>query len=449
MIKITNTVTGKREFFKAQKERTLLLYVCGITPYDTAHIGHARCYVTFDLVNRFFQFMGYEVIYCRNITDIDDKLLVTAQKQLGDPLRYSEIADRYIAQFANEMDALNCLAPTYEPRVTDNIAPIITFIERLIEQGCAYVAESDVYFDIRSFVRYGMLSKQKIEDLCAGARVQINEKKRDPLDFALWKGEEDGTFWLSPWGYGRPGWHIECSALAATYLGESIDIHAGGMDLIFPHHENEIAQSEALFQQTFAHYWMHNGLVQVDGQKMSKSLGNFVTIADVLKTVDPMVFRFYLLSHHYRAPFDFSFHDLRSFEKSYNRLAHVLCPEQGHVIENEPVDRQTYERSSVVGKLIEALADDFNTSALFAVLFTSSQLLEQSASERRAVKAWLADVMGLIMRPLPEKEVTRSAHVESLLLEREQARAAKDFKRADEIRDELRVLNVEIQDAKI
>ena len=269
MLRITNTLTGKREDFKPLVPGKATMYVCGITPYDRTHIGHGRAYVVFDVLYRLLRFLGYNVSYCRNFTDIDDKLLNKAQEQFGDRHRYKEIADQFIAQYHDDMQALNCCSPDYEPRVTENISIIISFIESLIEQGYAYQANGDVYFSIAKFPAYGKLSKQKIEELRAGARVDVREKKEDPLDFALWKSEPDGEFWQSPWGYGRPGWHIECSALANEYLGEQIDMHGGGLDLIFPHHENEIAQSESRNQASFATYWLHNGLVNIEKEKMS------------------------------------------------------------------------------------------------------------------------------------------------------------------------------------
>lgn len=446
MIKITNTVTRKREFFKALHPRLVLLYVCGVTPYDSAHIGHGRCYVSFDLLNRFLQYIGFSVVYCRNITDIDDKLLNAAQKEFGDQFRYSEIADRYIAQFRKNLQQLNCYAPSYEPRVTDHIPNIITFIEKLIAKGCAYVSDRDVYFDVRTFSEYGKLSKQKKEELRAGARVTVNDKKRDALDFALWKSEEENTFWRSPWGWGRPGWHIECSALARTYLGEQIDIHAGGLDLAFPHHENEIAQSEGLFEKPFANYWMHNGLVRVDGQKMSKSLGNFVTLDTVLSQYDPMIVRFYFLNHHYHAPMDFSFADLEAFGKSYQRLARALQYEGD---EQKTYTAELFKSSEIVQQMTEVLLDDLNTPAMFGIVFDALTKLQHDPNERQLVKAWLAQVLGLELRVKEKEQQVYNEQVQKLINEREAARKVKDFKRADEIRDELVSLGVQLQDKKI
>src|SRR3989304_813986 len=324
MIKITNTLSGTKEAFKSREPGKVRLYVCGVTPYDNAHIGHGRVYVTFDMLYRLLHYLDYEVTYCRNFTDIDDKLLNKAEAAFGDRLRYKEIADSYIKSYTEDMRKLNTLPPDYEPRVTENIDAIIAFIQGLIGARKAYVANGDVYFHIQAFPDYGKLSKQKLDELRAGARVEVSELKKDPLDFALWKSEPEGQFWKSPWGYGRPGWHIECSALAATYLGKHIDIHAGGMDLIFPHHENEIAQSEGRYGAPFSKYWMHNAFVRVDKEKMSKSLGNFFTLQDVFKNIDPMVIRYYYITHHYRAPLDFSFDDIAAVQKSYQRLCKLF-----------------------------------------------------------------------------------------------------------------------------
>jgi cysteinyl-tRNA synthetase len=270
MIALTNTLTGKKEPFVSLKEMAVNLYVCGITPYDYAHIGHGRVYVTFDILLRMLRLSGYQVTYCRNFTDIDDKLLQRAHKELGDKFRYPEVAQKYIDAYHEDVAALGCYDPEVEPRVTETIPQIIAFIEGLIKNGYAYQVEGDVYYRIMKCASYGKLSKRKTEDLLVGARVELNEKKENPLDFALWKGEEEGTFWKSPWGYGRPGWHIECSAMAAEYLAPHIDIHGGGMDLIFPHHENEIAQSEGLYGGTFSTFWMHNAFVRINQEKMSK-----------------------------------------------------------------------------------------------------------------------------------------------------------------------------------
>ncbi|MCA9770233.1 cysteine--tRNA ligase [Candidatus Dependentiae bacterium] len=444
MMKITNTVTGKREIFKAQRPQKVTLYVCGVTPYDAAHIGHGRCYTAFDLLYRLLLFLDFEVVYCRNFTDIDDKLLNRAHKELGDRLQYKKIADRFIKQYHEDMKALNCLSPKYEPRVTDHIPEIISFISGLIEAGHAYESDGDVYFDITSFSTYGKLSKHKLEDIFAGARVQINEKKKNVLDFALWKSEPEGECWQGPWGYGRPGWHIECSALAAKYLGKTIDIHAGGLDLVFPHHENEIAQSEALHKKTFANYWMHNGLVRVNEEKMSKSLGNFFTLQDVFKQFDPIVVRYYLLQHHYRGPMDFSFDDIKGFEKSYRRLVRVF--EQCDVFMQ--IKKEELQQIILIQSMLACLKDDLNTSGMFGILFENLDKIQQDKKTLCAIKQFLQHVLGLTLEPLPEKMIKLTPEIEALIEERKKTRAEKNWARADEIRDKLRELGVDVQDKK-
>ena len=299
-IELYNSLTRKEEFLLP--EQTIKMYVCGITPYSDAHIGHGRCYVVFDILYKLFIFLGYNIKYVRNFTDIDDKLLSKAQETGSD---YKQIADKFIKRFKEDIFALGCLAPTLEPRVTENIAEIISFIEGLIKKKKAYVLDNDVYFDIESFSQYGKLSRKNLDELITGARVDINLNKKNPADFALWKGNNENLFWKSPWGYGRPGWHIECSALVEKYLGSTIDIHGGGMDLIFPHHENEVAQSEALMEKPLSKIWIHNAFVNLNKEKMSKSLGNIFTLRELFKKYDPMILRFYFLGHHYRTPIDF------------------------------------------------------------------------------------------------------------------------------------------------
>ncbi len=324
MLKLTNTLSGKKEKFISLVPHKVSMYVCGITPYDNAHVGHGRVYVSFDILYRLLQSLHYDVVYCRNLTDIDDKILKKALDSFGNKMRYADVTGPVIDNYHHDMQALNCLPPDFEPRVTDNIDIIIDFVQKLIAAGKAYTSNGDVYFRVREFSDYGKLSKHKLEDLRAGARVDASEKKEDPLDFALWKAEPEGEFWKSPWGWGRPGWHIECSAMAGKYLGSEIDIHAGGLDLIFPHHENEIAQTESLTGKPFARYWLHNGFVMINHEKMSKSLGNFFTLRDIFKQFDPMVVRYYFITHQYKAPLDFSFQDMMVAQKSYQRLIRLL-----------------------------------------------------------------------------------------------------------------------------
>lgn len=444
MFTITNTLSGKKEQFVSIKPGIVTLYACGITPYDAAHIGHGRSYVSFDLLYRWLTFLGYQVLYCRNITDIDDKLLKKAQELLGDQHRYKELADTFIEHYHQEMKALHCTPPTYEPRVTDNIPMIIDFIKDLIDLGHAYVVDGDVYFAINTFPEYGKLSKQQLEELRAGARVETDKQKRDPLDFALWKSEPKGTFWKSPWGYGRPGWHIECSALASHYLSDQIDIHGGGRDLVFPHHENEIAQSESRTKTPFARYWVHNGLISINKEKMSKSLGNTLLLADLCKKYDPMVVRFYYLLHHYRSPLEFSFTELDAAAKNYKKLCKLF----------EGVSVGDYSLRELsqfpIGKrMLEFLRDDLNTPGMFGVLFESIDELENNSIELRAVKQILYNLMGLSLESLEDKTVAITPEIQKLLDERKKARARKDWVRADALRDELIAHGIEVQDKKV
>ena len=408
-----NSLTGKKEELGADKH--IKMYVCGVTPYDDTHVGHGRCYVSFDLLRRMLSFFGREVTYCRNFTDIDDKIMNRAEKELGDRLRYSEIADRYIANFHTDIGKLNCLLPDYEPRVTDNISQIIDFIQELIDKGCAYQAGSDVYFRIDTFPEYGKLSGQKIEDLQAGLRVDVREQKENPLDFALWKGEPEGEFWQSPWGYGRPGWHIECSVLARINLGEHIDIHGGGLDLIFPHHENEVAQSESLFGAPFSRIWMHNGMITINKEKMSKSLGNFFFLRDLYKHFDPMVIRYFFLTHHYRMPVEFSFDVLAAAQKSYERLIR-LC-------ESDVLDISfTDYHSDITDRMKAFLQDDLNTPGLLGVIFENITQIASNKQELAAVKNILMNVLGLTLQPLPARSVEMTPEIQELIDARRKAR---------------------------
>lgn len=437
-------MTGKKEKFQPIKLGTVLVYACGITPYDRAHIGHGRSYVVFDLLYRWLLLLGYEVHYCRNITDIDDKLLQKAQEQFGDPLRYKEVADHHIELYHRDMEALNCAMPRYEPRVTDNIPYIIEFIRQLIEQGHAYESDGNVYFSINTFNDYGKLSKQRPDELRAGARVKTDEHKRDPLDFALWKREQEFTFWNSPWGYGRPGWHIECSTLASVYLGDQIDIHGGGMDLVFPHHENEIAQSEARFGASFARYWVHNGLISVNSEKMSKSLGNIIPLDDLCMQYDPMVLRFYFLLHHYRSPLEFSFNDLEGAQKSYKRLCHVLSSAS-----EDTYSLAELRQFPLADRMVQRLADDLNTPAMFGALFESLDDLECNPKELSAIRYVVHTVLGLSLVPIVEKKKEITPAIQKLIDERELARIQKDWPRADLLRAKLKELGFEVQDKKI
>ena len=441
-MQIINSLTGKKEPFISNRDDNVKLYVCGITPYDYAHVGHGRCYVTFDLLYRLLSFLGYTVTYVRNFTDIDDKIIKKAYDQYGDRHAYAKISQQYIDAYTHDMSALHCQPPTVEPRVTQMIPDIIAFIEQLIKKGHAYQVDGDVYFDVHSFPAYLALSKHKLQDLRSGARVELNDKKRDPLDFALWKSEPEGSFFKSPWGYGRPGWHIECSVMAAKYLGATIDIHAGGQDLIFPHHENEIAQSEALHGTPLARYWMHNGFVQINKEKMSKSLGNFFTLRDIFERFDPVVIRYYILTHHYRAPLDFSFDDVEATQKTYKRLVRLFsteCP---------PLHAKDIQASSIVRAMLTFVEDDLNTPGALGVLFEHIDTIQSNMTELCAVKGFLQQVFGLTLKPLKEEAVIITPEIQKLIDERKKARDQKNWKRADEIRDILKKHNIDIKDDK-
>ncbi|MBI2353102.1 cysteine--tRNA ligase [Candidatus Dependentiae bacterium] len=440
-----NTLTGKKEFFKPVGcGKKVSLYVCGITPYDFAHIGHGRCYVTFDFIYRLLVFLGYEVIYCRNFTDIDDKILKRAQDELGDVSLYPEITKKYIAAYESDMKRLHCLTPKMQPRVTEVISEIIEFVTGLIEKNRAYVHDGSVYFRVSSYADYGKLSKQNIEELLSGARVEVDENKQNPFDFALWK-KDDQIGFDSPWGKGRPGWHIECSVMSHVAFGNTtIDIHGGGMDLIFPHHENEIAQSESLYPWPFVRYWIHNAFVRINQEKMSKSLGNFFTLKDVFDVVDPMVLRFYFLKQHYRNPLDFSLQDLQATEKTYKRLVIFFQSISIDLIN----DDHEVKQNLIVQDMLACLTDDINTSGALGVLFERLSLLQDEHS-KKMVKYFLIKVFGLTLEPLPEQKMVFSDEIKALMQQRQKAREEKNWKRADEIRDQLIKLGVEFHDKKL
>ncbi len=442
MITLSNTLTNKKEQFIPLSEEEIKLYVCGITPYDFAHIGHGRCYVTFDVLYRLLKHMYPKVTYCRNFTDVDDKLMARAEKELGDKLKYHDVAQKFMKAYTEDVKNLNCLPPDIEPLATRTIDAIIELVQDLVTKGIAYEVDGDVYFSVRDFKDYGKLSKRKIDDLQAGARVDINDKKKDPLDFALWKAEEEGTFWKSPWGYGRPGWHIECSAMAGKHLGKHIDIHAGGMDLIFPHHENEIAQSEAAHGKEFARFWLHNAFVQLNKEKMSKSLGNFFTLRDVFEKFDPMVIRFYILQHHYRSPLDFSFDDIKASEKAYRKLCKAFASESCAA----DLNAEHVQDSPIFKQLMRFVKDDLNTAGAIGVVFENLTDLQE---ELCAVKLFIKEILGLTLKPLPEVIVEITPEIQVLIDERDQARTNKDWSRADKLRDKLVELGVEVKDRKL
>lgn len=447
-------MTRKKEMFEPIEPNKVKMYVCGPTVYNYIHIGNARPAIVFDTIRRYLEFRGYDVQYVSNFTDVDDKL-IKAAKELGEDV--PTIAERFIQAYFEDISALGCKKADVHPRVTENIDIIIEFIQQLIEKGYAYEADGDVYYKTREFAEYGKLSHQSIDELRAGARIEVGEKKKDPLDFALWKAAKEGEIaWDSPWGKGRPGWHIECSAMARKYLGDTIDIHAGGQDLTFPHHENEIAQSEALTGKTFAKYWLHNGYININNEKMSKSLGNFVLVHDIIKQIDPQVLRFFMLSVHYRHPINYSEELLEStknglerLKTSYFNLKHRL-ESSTNLTHND--EQWLNKINSYREAFIKEMDDDFNTANAIAVLFELSKqanlyLLEKNTSET-VIRAFLTefeqlfDVLGLTL----QAEQLLDEEIEALIQKRNEARKNRDFALADQIREQLKARNVILED---
>ncbi|MDQ0157021.1 cysteine--tRNA ligase [Robertmurraya andreesenii] len=453
-IKIYNTLTRKKEEFVPLEEGKVKMYVCGPTVYNYIHIGNARPAIVFDTVRRYLEFRGYDVNYISNFTDVDDKLIRVAG-ELGEEVPV--IADRFIQAYHEDVQALGCRQADTHPRVMENMDIIIGFIATLIDKGYAYESEGDVYFHTRKFKEYGKLSHQSIDELRIGARIAVGEKKQDALDFALWKAAKPGEiYWESPWGKGRPGWHIECSAMARKYLGDTIDIHAGGQDLAFPHHENEIAQSEALTGKEFARYWMHNGYINIDNEKMSKSLGNFVLVHEIIERHDPQVLRFFMLSVHYRNPINYSEELLENTQSaleriktSFQNLKHRI-EASSNLTENDQHWLDQIQQQH--GEFIEAMDDDFNTANAISVLFELSKLANLYLMEKNTavtvIEAFINEfetlfgVLGLTL----EEEMLLDEEIEELIQKRIQARKDRNFKLADEIRDQLKDMNIILED---
>jgi len=482
-LQVYNTLSKQKEAFVPLEPGKVRFYVCGVTVYDYCHIGHARSAIVFDVIYHYLKRGGYEVTYVRNFTDIDDKIIRRANETQGD---YREIADRFIAAFYQDMDALGVLRPDLEPRATDHIPQMIELIETLVAKGVAYQSGTDVYFRVERFPDYGKLAGRSLDDMLAGARVQVDEHKQNPLDFVLWKGSKPGEpFWDNPWGPGRPGWHIECSAMSNQLLGRTFDIHGGGKDLIFPHHENEIAQSEAATGVPFVRYWLHNGFVNINNEKMSKSLGNFFTIRDILETTHPETLRLFVLSKHYRSPVDFSDEALqeaeRGLERFYNTLATVATratadPNQAFADSALTAqDGELFERTGHLAELFTAAMDnDFNTAQAIGHLFELQRTLQRfldrfgqkklkGAAAHLAARAGAALVehagaLGLLKRR-PEQfalELRRlrvhqtgisEATVEAAIERRREARERKDFAESDRIREELLAQGVILEDS--
>ena len=454
MLRIFNSLTRRKEAFQPIDPGKVRMYVCGMTVYDYCHVGHARVMVVFDVVLRWLRARGYQVTYVRNITDIDDKIIRRAAENGED---FRTLTERFIAAMRQDLAALGILSPTHEPRATEAMAGIIELIRALLAKGYAYVGGAgDVYYDVSRFERYGRLANKKLDDLRAGARVEIEEAKDDPLDFVLWKAAKPGEpSWPSPWGLGRPGWHIECSAMSTHCLGAHFDIHGGGMDLKFPHHDNEIAQSEAASGQPYVNLWMHNGFVQVDDEKMSKSLGNFFTVREVLQRYAPEVVRLFILASHYRGPLNYSDENLEHAKASLTRLYTAL---RGLPVVDAPVEEPWSARFG------QAMDDDFNTPEALAVLFELARELNRlrADDERRSARLGaglrrLAGTLGLLQADpeaflqdsAPDSEsgaASTAARVEALIAERAAARQARNWAEADRVRDLLHQAGIVLED---
>ena len=476
-IRTHNTLTGKKEPLQTIEPGHVKLYVCGITSYDYCHIGHARSSLAFDMIVKYLKYRDYKVTFVRNFTDIDDKIINRANEQ---NTTSEELANRFIQEFYTDMDKLGIDRPDIEPKATEHIAEMVSMIEELISKGKAYEACGDVYYIVDSFPEYGKLSKRNIEDMKAGARISVNEQKKHPMDFVLWKASKPGEpKWQSPWGEGRPGWHIECSAMSKKYLGESFDIHGGGQDLIFPHHENEIAQSEGANCKPFAKSWIHHGFVTIKDEKMSKSLGNFLTIRDILNNYHPEILRFFIFSTHYRNPLDFSEAAMQDATTGLVRLYEcVAAVDQLDSLQTDEscptvfTDKDLKKIESLEERFQQAMDNDFNTAQAQGIFFDTIKTINKVRAKLSSVPLSkdietlkvsvatlkkLAAIMGLLREDAAsflrnKKEAMLSGldinaeTIEALILERNQCRTDKNWSRSDEIRDELLAKNIELKD---
>ena len=460
-----NDLTRKKEIFTPVKAGEVTFYSCGPTVYDYFHIGNARPFIVFDVLRRWLEYLGYKVTFVQNFTDIDDKMINRANQE---HITVKELADKFIAEYNLDAKTLGIRPPNVATRATEHINEIINTIQKIISNGHAYVLENgDVYFDVRSWPRYGCLRKQNLDELESGARVEVDENKKDPLDFALWKAKKPGEpFWQSPWGEGRPGWHIECSAMSSKYLGENIDIHSGGVDLMFPHHENEAAQSEAASgnNKPFVNYWLHNGFLLIDGRKMSKSEGNFITTRDAIKKYPPLAIRFFMLGAHYRSPLNFTADALEQAANGVTRLRNckddLNFAAKNRVDNNSKFDVENFSKSldALKIKFTDAMNDDLNTAAAIGVLFDVVHLINTSLKDNETLPEnfykksnealkFYNDILGVIEN---DDNINSNAlsneDIENLITERSQARKAKNFKRSDEIRDLLKSKGIVLED---
>ena len=460
-MKLYNTLTKRKEEFVPVEEGKVKMYVCGPTVYNFIHIGNARPMIVFDTVRRYMEYKGYEVNYVSNFTDVDDKII---KKAIEEGVPAEEISERYIKECQKDMASMNVRPATTHPKATQEIDGMIDMIETLIEKGFAYPVDGTVYFRTRKFDEYGKLSHKNLDDLRSGNRsllVSGEDQKEDPLDFVLWKPKKEGEpFWVSPWGEGRPGWHIECSVMSKKYLGEEIDIHAGGEDLIFPHHENEIAQSECCNGKFFAKYWLHNGFLNIDNRKMSKSLGNFFTVREIGEQYDLQVLRFFMLSAHYRSPINFSQEIMESSKNALDRIV-TAVGNLKHLYEAATVEAVTEEENALLAemptfraKFEEAMDDDFNTADAVSAIFELVKFANTNAGEKSSKEflkkvrneiIFLSDILGLIVE---KEEENLDAEIENLIAERQAARKARNFKRADEIRDQLLAQGIILEDTR-
>ncbi len=466
-MRIYNTLSQQKEEFVPIEENKVRMYVCGPTVYNYIHIGNARPAIFFDTVRRYFEYRGYEVNYVSNFTDVDDKIIKRALEE-GSSSR--EISERYIKEFKTDMEALGVLEASCHPKATEEIDGMTRMITTLIEKGHAYERNGSVYFRTRSFEEYGKLSKKKIDDLEAGARIAVSEEKDDPMDFVLWKPKKEGEpYWTSPWGDGRPGWHIECSVMSSKYLGEQIDIHGGGEDLVFPHHENEIAQSESVTGKPFARYWMHNAFINIDNKKMSKSEGNFLTVRDICKKYSGQVIRFFMLNAHYRSPLNFSRELIDAAENSLERITtsvgqlnyllnnDVLKEEELFLKEEELSPEESVllqEADNLENKFNGAMEDDFNTADAIAAIFELVKLAnincsgENSRKFVAAIQERIVTLCGILGIRTEKEEEILSEEIERLIEERQAARKSRDFAKADQIRDALLDKGIILEDTR-
>ncbi len=452
MLKIYNTLSKTKEQFVVNSKE-IKMYVCGITPYDKCHIGHARCYVIFDVIKRYLEYLGFDVKHIQNFTDIDDKII---KKSIEEKLDFHAISSRYIDDYFDVMDKLNIKRASFYPKVSENIDKIIKFIEVLINKEYAYELDGDVYYSIQKFQNYGKLSGRSLDEMKIGARVVVNDDKKNPLDFALWKkSKEFEPFWESPWGKGRPGWHIECSVMALDNLGNTIDIHGGGSDLIFPHHENEIAQSESFTGKIFSRFWIHNGFIMINKEKMSKSLGNAFSLDDIIKVYDPMALRIFLLSNHYRKPLDFSDDKLVENSKRYKKFVNFydFLSEKVKNIDQKTKNCDKFDDIEEIKKdFFEGLDDDFNTARCIANIHNLIDL-GNVAEENEKFKAILelfltfTNILGISLKS-KEKNIELSREIKDLIEKRNIARQNKNWSLSDEIRDILKSKKILVKDTK-